>query len=201
MLSCGGSDDVRIDALPNAPPPGEGPSASSGSAPRPPPTAAVDGGAKRDAGALAPDASTEAGAPVDAARSWWVSYLTQQANTRGVELADLPITPAQVAQVVALIDSGKLNNKVARQVVDHVLAGEGDPEEILVAHPELVVVRDDSKLQAAVDEALAANPDIAEKIRSGKVQAAGKIVGDVMKATRGQADPARVKELVIAACS
>ncbi|WP_407445902.1 Asp-tRNA(Asn)/Glu-tRNA(Gln) amidotransferase subunit GatB [Rhodococcus sp. (in: high G+C Gram-positive bacteria)] len=146
-------------------------------------------------------ATTEAGAPADAARSWWVSYLTQQANTRGVELADLPISPKQVAQVVALIDSGKLNNKVARQVVDHVLAGEGDPEQILEAHPELVVVRDDSKLQAAVDEALAANPDIAEKIRSGKVQAAGKIVGDVMKATRGQADPARVKELVIAACS
>eukprot|EP01133_Synstelium_polycarpum_P021626 gene21626-25971_t len=134
-------------------------------------------------------ATTEAGASPEAARSWWLSYLSQQANTRGV------------AQVVALIDSGKLNNKVARQVVDHVLDGEGDPEQVVAAHPELVVERDETKLKAAVDEALAANPDIADKIRSGKVQAAGKIVGDVMKATRGQADAARVKELVIEACS
>ena len=106
-----------------------------------------------------------------------------------------------MAQVVALIDSGTLNNKVARQVVDHVLAGEGDPEQVLTAHPELVVVRDDTLIKSAVDEALAANPDVAEKIRSGKVAAAGAIVGAVMKATRGQADPARVKELVIEACS
>ncbi len=90
---------------------------------------------------------------------------------------------------------------MARQVVDHVLDGEGDPEQVVAAHPELVVERDETKLKAAVDEALAANPDIADKIRSGKVQAAGKIVGDVMKATRGQADAARVKELVIEACS
>ncbi|WP_107983764.1 Asp-tRNA(Asn)/Glu-tRNA(Gln) amidotransferase subunit GatB [Rhodococcus sp. OK519] len=146
-------------------------------------------------------ATTEAGAPASDARSWWVAYLSQQANTRGVELTALPISPAQVAQIIAFVTDGKLTNKLARQVVDYVLDGEGEPEQILAAHPELVVERDDSKLQAAVDAALAANPDIAEKIRSGKVAAAGKIVGDVMKATRGQADPARVKELVIAACS
>ncbi|QNG19275.1 Asp-tRNA(Asn)/Glu-tRNA(Gln) amidotransferase subunit GatB [Rhodococcus triatomae] len=145
-------------------------------------------------------ATVDAGAPSAAARSWWVSYLAQQANTRGVELADLPITPAQVAKVIEFVENGTLNNKVARQLVDHVLAGEGEPEEIVVAR-EMVVERDDSKLQAEVDKALEANPDIAEKIRSGKVAAAGKIVGDVMKATRGQADPARVKELVLQACS
>ncbi|BDB61381.1 MULTISPECIES: Asp-tRNA(Asn)/Glu-tRNA(Gln) amidotransferase subunit GatB [Rhodococcus] len=145
-------------------------------------------------------ATTEAGAPASEARSWWVAYLAQQANTRGVELVELPITPEQVARVIALVADGKLTNKLARQVVDGVLAGEGEPDEVVAARG-LEVVRDDSALQAAVDAALAANPDIADKIRSGKVQAAGKIVGDVMKATRGQADPARVKELVIAACS
>jgi aspartyl-tRNA(Asn)/glutamyl-tRNA(Gln) amidotransferase subunit B len=144
-------------------------------------------------------ATVEAGAAVDAARGWWVSFLAQQANSRGVELADLPITPAQVAGVVRLVDDGKLTNKLAQQVVTAVLDGEGEPEQI-VADRGLEVVRDDSALQKAVDEALAGNPDIAEKIRSGKVAAAGKIVGDVMKATRGQADPARVKELVLAAC-
>lgn len=145
-------------------------------------------------------ATTEAGASASDARSWWVAYLAQQANARGVELAELAITPAQVAKVIALVADGKLTNKLARQVVDGVLAGEGEPEEIVAARG-LEVVRDESVIKAAVADALTANPDVADKIRGGKVQAAGAIVGAVMKATRGQADPARVKELVIEACS
>jgi aspartyl-tRNA(Asn)/glutamyl-tRNA(Gln) amidotransferase subunit B len=62
------------------------------------------------------------------------------------------------------------------------------------------VVQEDSALEQAVADALAANPAIVEKIKAGKVQAAGALVGQVMKATKGQADPARVKELVLAAC-
>ncbi len=145
-------------------------------------------------------ATVDAGAPPAEARSWWVAYLTQQSNARGVGLAGLAITPVQVARVIALVTEGTLTNKLARQVIDAVLDGEGEPDQV-VADRGLEVVRDDSALQKAVDEALASQPDIAEKIRSGKVQAAGAIVGAVMKATRGQADPARVKELVIAACS
>ena len=145
-------------------------------------------------------ATVDAGAAPAEARSWWVSYLSQQANKRGVDLSALAITPSQVSRVIELIAEGKLTNKLGRQVVDAVLDGEGEPDQI-VADKGLEVVRDDSALQTAVDEALAAQPDIADKIRSGKVQAAGAIVGAVMKATRGQADPARVKELVIAACS
>lgn len=145
-------------------------------------------------------ATVDAGASPTEARSWWVSYLSQQANKRGVELTELAITPTQVSRVIELVSEGKLTNKLARQVVDAVLDGEGEPEQV-VADKGLEVVRDDSALQKAVDDALAAQPDIAEKIRSGKVQAAGAIVGAVMKATRGQADPARVKELIIAACS
>ena len=98
-----------------------------------------------------------------------------------------------------LVDDGKLSNKLARQVIEGVLAGEGEPEQVMTDRG-LAVVRDDSLMQAAVDEALAANPDVAEKIRGGKVQAAGAIVGAVMKATKGQADAARVRELVLAAC-
>ncbi|AVZ41183.1 MULTISPECIES: Asp-tRNA(Asn)/Glu-tRNA(Gln) amidotransferase subunit GatB [unclassified Dietzia] len=144
-------------------------------------------------------ATVDAGAAPTEARSWWVSYLSQQANKRGVGLQGLEITPAQVARVIELVAEGRLTNKLARQVVDAVLDGEGEPDRV-VADRGLEVVRDDSALQKAVDDALAAQPDIADKIRSGKVQAAGAIVGAVMKATRGQADPARVKELVIAAC-
>ncbi len=144
-------------------------------------------------------ATVEAGASSEAARAWWGNFLVQKANEAGVELDALPITPAQVAEVVTLVDEGKLSNKLARQVVEGVLAGEGEPGQVMNAHG-LELVRDDSALQAAVDEALAANPDVAEKIRGGKVAAAGAIVGAVMKATKGQADAARVRELVLAAC-
>jgi aspartyl-tRNA(Asn)/glutamyl-tRNA(Gln) amidotransferase subunit B len=105
-----------------------------------------------------------------------------------------------VARVIELISSGELNNKLARQVVDGVLAGEGEPDEV-VEKRGLKVVSDDGALIAAVDEALAAQPDVVEKIKSGKVQAAGAIVGAVMKATRGQADAKRVRELIIERCA
>jgi aspartyl-tRNA(Asn)/glutamyl-tRNA(Gln) amidotransferase subunit B len=145
-------------------------------------------------------ATVEQGASSDQARAWWGNFLVQKANEAGIELDVLPITPAQVAAVVALVDDGTLTTKLARQVVEGVLAGEGEPDQVMTARG-LAVVRDDSLIQAAVDEALAANPDVAEKIRGGKVQAAGAIVGAVMKATKGQADAARVRELVLEACS
>jgi aspartyl-tRNA(Asn)/glutamyl-tRNA(Gln) amidotransferase subunit B len=145
-------------------------------------------------------ATVAQGASSESARAWWGNFLVQKANEVGVELDALPITPKQVAAVVKLVDDGKLSNKLARQVVEGVLAGEGEAEQVMTDRG-LVMVRDDSLIQAAVDEALAANPDVAEKIRGGKVAAAGAIVGAVMKATKGQADAARVRELVLAACS
>ena len=145
-------------------------------------------------------ATVERGASSEAARAWWGNFLVQKANEAGVELDELNISPEHVAAVIEMIDEGKLSNKLARQVVEGVLAGEGEPDEVMKSRG-LELVRDDSLIQAAVDEALAANPDVADKIRGGKVQAAGAIVGAVMKATKGQADAARVRELVLAACT
>ncbi|RSN45079.1 Asp-tRNA(Asn)/Glu-tRNA(Gln) amidotransferase GatCAB subunit B [Amycolatopsis sp. WAC 04197] len=141
-------------------------------------------------------ATVEAGATPDEARSWWVNTLAQEANSREIELAELAITPAQLAEVIALVNAGELTNKLAKEVVQGVLAGEGSPSEV-VEKRGLKVVSDDSALIAAVDEALAAQPDVAEKIRGGKVAAAGAIVGAVMKATKGQADAKRVRELIV----
>jgi aspartyl-tRNA(Asn)/glutamyl-tRNA(Gln) amidotransferase subunit B len=141
-------------------------------------------------------ATVDGGASPDEARSWWVAYLTQQANSRGVELTDLPITPKQVARVIALVGAGTLSSTLARQVVDGILAGEGEPDDIVVTRG-LAVVSDDSALAAAIEQALAAQPDVAAKIRGGKVAAAGAIVGAVMRATGGRADAQRVRELVL----
>ncbi|MEJ6014354.1 Asp-tRNA(Asn)/Glu-tRNA(Gln) amidotransferase subunit GatB [Corynebacterium sp. H127] len=143
--------------------------------------------------------TVEAGTTADEARSWWVSYLAQKAKEAEVELEQLSITPAQVARVVALIKDGKLTNKLGRQAIDGVLAGEGDVDEV-VAKRGLEVMQDDGAIEKAVDEALAANPDIVEKIKGGNAKAGGAIVGAVMKATRGKADPATVNKLIAQKC-
>jgi aspartyl-tRNA(Asn)/glutamyl-tRNA(Gln) amidotransferase subunit B len=150
-----------------------------------------------NAGALdAIVATMEAGADATAARKWWMGELARHANESGVEPTALPITPEQVARVAVLVAEGSLNDKLARQVIVGVLAGEGTPDEV-VEQRGLKVVSDEGALTAAVDEAIAGNQAIADKIRGGKVAAAGALVGAVMKATRGQADAARVKELIL----
>lgn len=132
-----------------------------------------------------------------AARKWWTGEFTRIANEQGVALEDLAVTPAHIARVEALIADGSLTDKLARAVFEGVLAGEGDVDEVIAARG-LVVVGDDSTLMAAIEQALADQPDVAEKIRGGKVQAAGAIVGAVMKATKGQADAAKVRTLLLA---
>ncbi|KWW99602.1 Asp-tRNA(Asn)/Glu-tRNA(Gln) amidotransferase subunit GatB [Carbonactinospora thermoautotrophica] len=149
------------------------------------------------AGALDVVAATvEAGSPPDQARKWWLGELARRANEQGVDVDELPITPAQVARIVELVAEGKLNDKLARQVIEGVLAGEGDPDTV-VEKRDLRIVSDSGALTKAVEEAIAANPDIAEKVRGGKIAAAGALVGAVMKATRGQADAARARELIL----
>ncbi|KRD41200.1 glutamyl-tRNA amidotransferase [Cellulomonas sp. Root930] len=137
-----------------------------------------------------------AGASPAAARKWWMGELARTAKQQEIELAELPVTPTQVGQLQKLVDDGRINDKLARQVLEGVLAGEGDPETVLVARG-LEVVSDDGPLLEAIDAALAAQPDIAEKIRSGNLGPVGAIIGAVMKATRGQADAGRVRELLL----
>ncbi|HAQ59852.1 MAG TPA: Asp-tRNA(Asn)/Glu-tRNA(Gln) amidotransferase GatCAB subunit B [Microbacterium sp.] len=149
-----------------------------------------------NAGLLAEVAATAAaGATPAAARKWWTGEIARLANAAGREASDL-ISPADVATVQALVDAGTLNDKLARQVLEAVIAGEGTPQEVVDARG-LAVVSDDGPLIAAIDEALKAQPDVLAKIRDGKVQAAGAVIGAVMKAMRGQADAARVRELVL----
>ena len=136
------------------------------------------------------------GAAPQAARKWWLGELARRSNEDGVDIVDLPITPAQVARIQALVDEKDVNDKLARQVFEGVLAGEGSSDEV-VEKRGLAVVSDDGALGAAVDNAIAANPDVADKIRDGKHAAAGALIGAVMKEMRGQADAGRVRELIL----
>jgi aspartyl-tRNA(Asn)/glutamyl-tRNA(Gln) amidotransferase subunit B len=137
-----------------------------------------------------------AGVEQSAARKWWMGEFARSAKEQGIELSQLRVRPADIVRVEALIGEGALTDKMARQVFEGVLAGEGDVDSV-IAQRGLVVVSDDASLLAAIDEALTAQPDVAEKIASGKVQAAGAIVGAVMKATQGQADAAKVRALLL----
>ncbi len=150
-----------------------------------------------NAGALDLVAATvDAGASPADARKWWLGEVARRANEEGVDLSALPITPGDVARIVSLVREGALNDRLAREVISGVLAGEGTPDEVVAAR-QLVVVSDEGALTSAVDAAIAENPDIADKVRGGKVAAVGALVGAVMKATRGQADATRVRELLL----
>ena len=142
------------------------------------------------------EATVAAGCDPASARKWWMGEISRRAKEREVPLDEAGVSPAQVAELQGLIDAGRINDKLARQALEGVLAGEGDPTQVVEARG-LEVVSDDGALTAAVQEALDAHPDIVEKIKGGKVQAAGALVGAVMKATRGQADAARVRELIM----
>lgn len=142
------------------------------------------------------ESSIDHGVDQAAARKWWTGEFTRIANEQGIALTDLPVTAAHIARVEELIADGSLTDKLARQVFEGVIAGEGDVDAVVQARG-LVVVGDDSTLLAAIEQALADQPDVAEKIQGGKVQAAGAIVGAVMKATKGQADAAKVRTLLL----
>lgn len=136
-----------------------------------------------------------AGAAPAQARKWWTGEIARLANASSMDAAAL-VTPLHVSELVAMIENGELTDRLARQVLEGVVAGEGSPLEVTRARG-LKVVSDDNALIAAIDTALAAQPDVLEKIRDGKVQAAGAVIGAVMKAMAGTADASRVRELVL----
>jgi len=142
------------------------------------------------------EATVAAGTSPAGARKWWMGELARRAKQDEVALSDLSITPEHISQLQGLVDSGRINDKLARQVLEGVLAGEGSPDEVVSARG-LEVVSDDGPLLAAIDDALAAQPDVVEKVRGGNLGPVGAIIGAVMKATRGQADAKRVRELVL----
>ena len=142
------------------------------------------------------EATVAAGASAQSARKWWMGELARTARERDVELTALEVTPAQVAELQGLVDEGKINDKIAKQVLTKVLDGTGDPAAI-VETEGLAVVSDDSVLTSAVDQAIADNPDVVAKIQGGKVQAIGALIGPIMKATRGQADAGKVREIIM----
>lgn len=143
------------------------------------------------------EATVILGADPTKARSWWLGEISRIANDKAVAIADLEITPTDVAEIVELVKNGELTDKLARQVIEGVIAGEGKPDAVISARG-IKVVNDDGALMAAIEKVCAEQPETAEKIRNGHLPAAGALIGAVMKETKGQADAARVRELLLA---
>ena len=135
------------------------------------------------------------GADPTKARSWWLGEISRIANEREVLATEL-ISVTAVAQIINLINQGELTDKLARQVVDGVIAGEGTPADV-ISKRGLKVVSDDGALMKAIEDAITAQPETAERVRGGNIPAAGALIGAVMKATGGQADAAKVRELLL----
>ncbi|WP_296630028.1 Asp-tRNA(Asn)/Glu-tRNA(Gln) amidotransferase subunit GatB [Rhodoluna sp.] len=140
--------------------------------------------------------TVKAGAKPQAARKWWTGELARIANTQDQDVTDLEISGAYVAELAGLVEAGKINDRLAREVLTFVLAGEGSPAQVVAARG-LEVVSDDGALIAAIEAALAKQPDVLDAIREGRMQAAGAVIGAVMQAMKGSADAGRVRELLI----
>jgi aspartyl-tRNA(Asn)/glutamyl-tRNA(Gln) amidotransferase subunit B len=136
------------------------------------------------------------GADPTKARSWWLGEISRLANEKDVAISELAISAKDVAEIVALVAKGELTDKLARGVVEGVIAGEGTPAEVIAARG-IKVVNDDGALMAAIEKVCSEQSETAEKVRNGHLPAAGALIGAVMKETKGQADAARVRELLL----
>jgi aspartyl-tRNA(Asn)/glutamyl-tRNA(Gln) amidotransferase subunit B len=151
-----------------------------------------------NAGAVALiEETVAAGATPAGARKWWTGELARRANVEAKSVEDFGVTPAHIAELDGLVRDGRLNDSMARQVLEGVIASEGTPVEVADARG-LELVQDDGALEAAVDNVIDANPDVAQKVRDGKVQAAGALIGQVMQEMKGQADAGKAREIILA---
>ncbi|TCS16820.1 Asp-tRNA(Asn)/Glu-tRNA(Gln) amidotransferase subunit GatB [Caulobacter sp. BK020] len=126
--------------------------------------------------------------------NWVTNELLSKLSAGGHEIANSPLPPEDIAQLVELIENGTISSKIAKEVFEHMWAGEGRPAQI-VEKRGLVQINDTGAIEAAIDALIAANPDKAAAVKE-KPQAIGWFVGQVMKETGGKANPATVNELL-----
>jgi len=121
--------------------------------------------------------------------------LSRLANESGTAVADSPVTPEALAELVALVETRTVNSKIAKELLERMWRGEGSPKAI-VERDGLAQTSDASEIERLVEDVFAANPDVVADYRGGKTNVMGYLIGQVMKASRGKADPQLVSELV-----
>lgn len=132
---------------------------------------------------------------VKAVANWIMGDLSAHLNANDLDVTDVPLTPEGLGKMIALIDNGTISSKIAKKVFKDMLENGGDPEQI-VKEKGLVQISDEGKLREIVADVIANNPKSVEDFKNGKDRAIGFLVGQVMKATKGQANPQMVNELI-----
>ncbi|MDN4595094.1 Asp-tRNA(Asn)/Glu-tRNA(Gln) amidotransferase subunit GatB [Polycladomyces subterraneus] len=141
------------------------------------------------------DQTVEAGAEPKAAANWIASELLGYLNAHDKELADTQITPQGLAGMIRLIQDGTISTKIAKKVFKELVEKGGDPKRI-VEEKGLVQISDEGQLRQIVEQVLAENQQSVEDYRNGKDRALGYLVGQVMKLTKGKANPQLVNQLI-----
>ena len=141
------------------------------------------------------DESVAAGAPAKQAANWIMGDITGWLKQEGKGISEAALPPAGLAAMVGLIEDGTISGKIGKEILPQLLAEGGDPKELVEAKG-LVQISDASALESIIDEVLAANPGQLEQYRAGKTKLKGFFVGQIMKASKGQANPAMVQQLL-----
>jgi aspartyl-tRNA(Asn)/glutamyl-tRNA(Gln) amidotransferase subunit B len=135
------------------------------------------------------------GADARAVANWVTGEITAWQRREDADTDEVPLSGAQLAELIGLIDEGKVSTSAAKDVLEGVLAGEGDPGEVARSR-DLLQISNASAIEEAVDTVLADNPDALASLQAGEEKVLGFLVGQVMRATQGKADPKLVNEVI-----
>jgi aspartyl-tRNA(Asn)/glutamyl-tRNA(Gln) amidotransferase subunit B len=139
------------------------------------------------------EAAVAAGAPPKTAANWIMGELARKLNERNADIAASPVTPDRLAGLIALIEKGTISSSMAKDVFEKMYASDRTAAAIVEAEG-LSQIDDESQILALVADVLAKNADAVAQYRAGKTSAFGFLVGQVMKAAGGKANPKRVNE-------
>jgi aspartyl-tRNA(Asn)/glutamyl-tRNA(Gln) amidotransferase subunit B len=135
------------------------------------------------------------GADPKLAANWLLSDVLGYLNSEGLELKDTPLSPNNLAEMLTLIQTGTISSKIAKDVLKEMLTT-GHTPSVIVKEKGWVQISDEGALKKAVSEVLGANPAIVEELRNGRDKVIGFLVGQVMKVTKGKANPQLVNQLI-----
>lgn len=141
------------------------------------------------------EAAVDAGADPKACVNWLMGEFASQLSTDGIEIAKAPVSAENLAALLKLISKGTISGKIAKKVFTTMWKEGGNPEEIVKAQG-LVQISDTAELSKLVDEVVGKNPKAVEDFKAGKKKAVGALVGQIMKATKGKANPRVINELL-----
>ena len=142
------------------------------------------------------EATTKACGQAKLASNWIMGEVSRRLNTGEVAFEHLPVSAAQLAELISRISDNTISNNAAKQVFDALWNKEGEVDAIIDAKG-LKQINDSSALEAIIDEVLAANPKNVEEFKAGNAKALNGLVGPIMKASKGKANPAQVNELLL----